>query len=247
MTPEAILRPGGGVRRAPGTSAVNVEARRTLASSYDEVADEYVARIFDELRGKPLDRELLDRFADAVRDAGPVCDVGCGPGHVARYLHDRGVDVSGVDLSEGMLERARRLNPGVAFRRGDLAALGVEDGTWTGIVAFYSIIHVPRGEVVDALRELERTLRPGGILLIAFHVGEETLHLDELWGHPVALDFFFFTAEEMTGYLRSAGFRVEEVIERDPYPDLEYPSRRAYIRARKAEGRPDPAEERRRG
>ena len=66
--------------------------RRDTARSYDEVADESVAHIYGELRDKPLDRELLDRFADALRGGGPVCDVGCGPGHVARYLHDRGVE-----------------------------------------------------------------------------------------------------------------------------------------------------------
>ena len=68
-------------------------------TSYDRVADEYVRRIFDELRHKPLDRQLLDRFAASVRDVGPACDLGCGPGHVARYLHEHGVQVCGVDLS----------------------------------------------------------------------------------------------------------------------------------------------------
>jgi trans-aconitate methyltransferase len=69
-------------------------------ASYDLVADEYVRRIFDELRHKPLDRQLLDRFAAGVRDAGPACDMGCGPGHVARYLHERGLEVCGIDTDQ---------------------------------------------------------------------------------------------------------------------------------------------------
>jgi SAM-dependent methyltransferase len=207
--------------------------RRDTARSYDAVADEYVAHIYGELRDKPLDRELLDRFADAVRDAGPACDVGCGPGHVARYLHDRGVDVSGVDLSAGMVERARRLNAGIEFRQGDMAALDAPDGSWAGIVLFYSIIHIPRDDVVAVLRELRRTLRPGGLLFLAFHIGNETIHRDEWWGQAVSVDYLLFTTDEMTGYLRKAGLEIEDVRERDPYPDVEHPSRRSYIVARR--------------
>ena len=210
--------------------------RADLRASYDRVADDYVRRLFDELRHKPLDRELLDRFAERVRDVGAVADVGCGPGHVARYLHERGVRVTGIDLSPGMIARARGLTPLVEFREGDMAALGVADGTWAGITAFYSLIHIAREEMVDTLRELRRVLRPGGLLLIAFHVGHDTMHLDEWMGQPVRVDFHFFAADEMTTFLRAAGFEIESTVERDPYPGVEHPSRRAYILATVPDG-----------
>ncbi len=92
----------------------------------------------------PLDRQLLDRFAASFRDVGPACDLGCGPGHVARYLHEQGVRVCGIDLSPAMIERARRLTPAVEFRQGDMLALDAADESWAGIAAFYSIIHIPR-------------------------------------------------------------------------------------------------------
>lgn len=202
-------------------------------ASYDTVADEYVRRIADELRHKPLDRQLLDRFAARVRALGPACDVGCGPGHVAAYLHGQGLQVCGIDLSSEMVARARLLNPQIEFRQGDMLALDVPEGTWAGVTAFYSIIHVPPTHLEQALRELRRALRPGGLLLLAFHIGDGCVHLDEWWDHKVSLDFFFFRSEEMGAYLRSAGFEVEEVIERDPYPDVEHQSRRAYIFATK--------------
>jgi len=204
-----------------------------VQSAYDRVADEYVRRIFEELKHKPLDRQLLDRFAARVQSLGPVCDMGCGPGHVARYLQGRGVLVSGVDLSPVMVEHARRLNPGIEFWQGDMLALDVEDEAWAGITAFYCLIHVPRSKVVAALRELKRVLRPGGLLLLAFHIGDDVVHLDEWWGQQVSLDFIFFRPEEMRGFLESAGFEVEEMIERDPYPDVEHQSRRAYVFATK--------------
>jgi SAM-dependent methyltransferase len=206
-------------------------------ASYDAVADEYVARIFDELRHKPLDRELLDRFAERVRGVGPVCDMGCGPGQVARYLHERGIEVCGIDLSPAMVERARQLTPGVEFRQGDMLALDEPDGVWGGIAAFYSLIHIPRDKMPRALRELRRVLRPGGVLLVAFHIGDETIHLDEWWGQKVCVDFHFLRTAEMAGWLRAAGFDVEEIFEREPYPEVEHQSRRAYVFARRAEER----------
>jgi SAM-dependent methyltransferase len=204
-----------------------------LQSSYDAVADEYAQRIYDELRHKPLDRQLLDRFANSTQRAGLVCDLGCGPGHVASYLHERGVKVIGVDLSPGMIEQARRLNPDILFQQGNLLALDVEDEAWAGVVAFYSLIHIPRDEVVNALVEIKRVLRPRATLLVAFHLGDEIIHLDELWGKAVSADFVFFQPDEMRSYLDAAGFIVEEVITRPPYESVEYPSHRAYLFARK--------------
>ena len=204
-----------------------------IQTSYDRVADEYVRRIFDELRHKPLDRQLLDRFAASVRDVGPACDLGCGPGHVARYLHEHGVQVCGVDLSVELVERAHRLTPGIEFRQGDMMALDIPDGTWAGVAAFYSIIHIPRGDMARALSELRRVLRPGGLLLLSFHIGDDTIHLDDWWGHKVCVDFFFFRSAEIAGYLTSVGFEIEEIIEREPYPDIEHQSRRSYIFARR--------------
>ena len=207
--------------------------RADYQASYDAVADEYVRRISDELRHKPLDRALLDRFADRIRDRGPACDMGCGPGHVAGYLKERGVEVIGYDLSPKMVEAARRLNPEISFHQADMTALDHADETWAGVVALYSLIHLPPSEIPAALREFRRVLQPGGLLLLAFHIGDEALHLDDWWEQKVNIDFFFFQPEQMARNLQAAGFEIEEIIEREPYPDVEHQSRRAYIFARR--------------
>ena len=204
-----------------------------IQTTYDRVAAEYAQRIFGELQHKPLDRQLLDRFCASVRDKGPICDFGCGPGHVARYLHEHGADVCGIDLSEAMVAQARRLNPDIPFHQGNMLALDVADGAWAGIVAFYSLIHIPPAEVEMALREMRRTLRPNGLLLLAFHVGDQTIHLDEWWGQSVSIDAYFFRTDDMRRHLTAAGFAVEEVIERPPYDGVEFASQRAYIFARR--------------
>lgn len=205
----------------------------TIRQSYDAVAEDYILRIYDELRHKPLDQQLLDQLVLEAR-GGPICDIGCGPGHVARYLHEQGADVCGIDLSDAMVERARELNPGIGFRQGDMRALDVNGGSFAAIAAFYSLIHIPREEMVPVLGELRRVLRPDGLLLAAVHLGDSTLHLDEWWGHAVSVDFHFFGTAEMSDWLESAGFVVTSIIEREPYPEIEHQSRRAYIFAKLA-------------
>jgi len=205
----------------------------TLQASYDRVADEYTKRFANEFDEKPLECQLLRRFAKDLGVDGRVCDLGCGPGQVARFLDHLGLDVFGVDLSGELVKRAGQLSPRIEFRQGDMRSLTAADGSWAGIVAFYSIIHIPREETTTALRELFRVLRPGGLLLLSFHIGQDILHLDELWGEPVQMDLTFFLPEEMEDFLGLAGFAIEETIRREPYKDIEYQSRRAYIFARK--------------
>ena len=203
-----------------------------LQRTYDAVADDYVAHIFDELKDKPFDRQLLDEVV-AQAGGGIVCDLGCGPGHVARYLHERGAKVVGVDLSPAMIERARALTPGVRFEAGDMRALDVPDGAWQSIVAMYSIIHIVPDSLAGAFREMRRVLAPGGSLLASFHIGSEIFHRDEWWGHAVDVDFYFLEPAQVTAALEAAGFTIERAQERDPYPEVEYPSRRAYVTARR--------------
>jgi len=207
------------------------DASRTR-ESYDELAATYTERIFSELAGKPLDRHLLNRFAEDVRGHGLVADLGCGPGHVARYLHDQGVRMLGIDLSPRMIDSARQRSPDIEFRVGDMRTLDLPDGALAGIVAFYSLIHIGEPEMGATLRELRRVLAPGGLLLVAFHIGEETVHRDELWGHPVSLDFRLLMPSPMVARLIEAGFVVLERVEREPYPEVEHPSRRCYLLAR---------------
>jgi SAM-dependent methyltransferase len=207
------------------------DASRTR-ESYDELAATYTERLFTELAGKPLDRHLLNRLAEDVRGHGLVADLGCGPGHVARYLHDQGVRMLGIDLSPRMIDSARQRSPDIEFRVGDMRALDLPDAALAGIVAFYSLIHIDEHEMGATLRELRRVLAPGGLLLVAFHIGEETVHRDELWGHPVSLDFRFLMPSPMVARLIEAGFAVLERVEREPYPEVEHPSRRCYLLAR---------------
>jgi SAM-dependent methyltransferase len=202
-------------------------------TSYDQVAGDYAEKFKDEMDDKPFDRDCLDRLVREVGELGPICDMGCGPGQIARYLHRKGAATLGVDLSSRMVGEAQRLNPEIHFHQGDMLALPDIDNSWGGIAAFYCIIHIPRQKIVDALREMKRVLKPGGILLVTFHIGEEVKHLDDWWGKTVNLDFAFYQTEEMEMWLNEAGFGLEETLEREPNPEVEVATRRAYIFAKK--------------
>ena len=210
------------------------DSTRSIRDSYDRLADEYARQIYNELQHKPMDRELLNRFAADKAGRGEVCDMGCGPGQVARYLRDAGTSVFGLDLSPGMLEQARKLNPDISFREGNMLALDLPDGALAGIAAFYAIVNIPRESHPTVFREMMRVLQPGGLLLLAFHTGDEMLHEAELWGRPISMDFFLLNPSAIRRQIEAAGLVIEDIIEREPYaPEVEYQSRRAYIFARK--------------
>ena len=207
-------------------TAVGVQA------AYDAVAEEYAHTFYHELEGKPFDRALLDHFSLRLVGKGPVLEIGCGPGQIARYLKDKGLDVRGIDLSPAMVSVAARLNPDIRFTTANMLALSEEDNSLAGIAAFYSLICLPMSDIPAALREFHRALMPGGLLLFSFHGGEGGIHADEWFGKPVSLDVTLFQPDEMERCLRDAGFRVELVRTRPPY-DFEYPTTRCYALAQK--------------
>jgi SAM-dependent methyltransferase len=205
---------------------------QSLQTSYDRIAGKYADAHFGELQHKPLDRALLAAFSEMAAGHGRAADIGCGPGQVARYLVGLGMDVMGIDLSKGMVSLAQDLNPGIPFIQASMLDLPLHDGSLAGITAFYCIIHVPPDDRPGALAEFRRVLRPEGVLLLAFHVGDETLHQDEFFGEPVSLDFHFLHADDLKREVEAAGFAVEAYLQRQPYIGFEHPSTRGYILAR---------------
>jgi SAM-dependent methyltransferase len=201
-----------------------------IVGSYDAIAEQYAEQYFDELDGKPFDREWLDRFAESVKGRGRVADLGCGPGQIARYLAARGVDTIGIDASAAMIVNARRLNPTIEFYAGNFLSLALADGALIGIAAFYSLIHCARGDLGRAVRELRRVLAPGGRLLMTAHAGEGEITREEAYGQRVALVVTLFSEDEVRAALIDAGLRVDELTTRPPY-DVEYQSTRIYALA----------------
>jgi len=222
-------------------------------ASYDAVAAAYADQLSDELRRKPLDRALLTAFAEQLHAATPrpalaadpghpdaartgrarVWDVGCGPGHVTAFLAGLGLDAAGIDLSGQMVAQARARHPDQEFSAGSMTALPAPDGSWDGLICFYALIHmIEDADVRTALAEFRRVLADGGLLLLAVHAGEEVRHSAEWFGAPVDVSFRFFDPGWLSAELDRAGFAVEALTRRQPYPDAEVATERAYFLAR---------------
>ena len=200
---------------------------------YDTVAKEYSETFSGEHEKKPKDQEILRRFSMEIGDRRPVWDLGCGPGQTATYLKGLGIEISGLDLSEKILEQARTIHPEIHFRKGNILELELEDDSIAGVVAFYAIIHFTEEQVGIAFREIFRVLQPGGLFLFTYHIGEDTIRIEEFLGKKVNIDFMFFTTGFILGCLEDTGFANIEIVEREPYPGVEYESRRAYVFAEK--------------
>jgi uncharacterized protein YceH (UPF0502 family) len=208
----------GGERPAPPQSADDApfptgESRDAMVvAAYDAVAADYAIEFVDELDRKPFDRWLLERVA-ALAD-GPLADVGCGPGQTTAQLAMAGADVTGFDLSPGMVAEAARRFPELRFEVADLTALPPRE--WAAITSWYSLVHLGPADLPGAIEALAGSLRPGGLLALGLHEGEDRRHLDEWWGHQVDLHFSFHRREAVLAALESAGFAEVEWYLRGP-------------------------------
>ncbi|MFG1886374.1 class I SAM-dependent methyltransferase [Micromonospora sp. NPDC049051] len=179
--------------------------------SYDTVAASYAELVRDLLADAPHERAALASFAELVLAAGggPVADIGCGPGRVTAHLHEHGLDAFGIDLSPAMVQIARRDHPHLRFEVGSMTDLALADASVDGVVAWYSLIHVPDEEVGPVFAHFRRVLRPGGLLLLGFHVGDESrLKTEGYGGHPMKVHVHRRRPEKLAVWLRAAGLTV---------------------------------------
>ena len=201
-------------------------------NSYDADADGYAEKVHGLLENSPYLRASLALFVELVRDAGggAVADIGCGPGYVTRQLRDLGVDAFGIDLSPAMIALARRGHPDIRFEVGTMTELDLGDGSLTGVLAFWSVIHVPDHSVPGVFAEFRRVMRPAGPLLVGFHVGDEVQHSTEGYsGGSINVDSYRRPPAKVARWLRETGFTIEaELVMR---PDEEVPGAILFARS----------------
>ncbi|MFI6049790.1 class I SAM-dependent methyltransferase [Streptomyces violascens] len=180
--------------------------------SYDTVATSYADQVRDLLDETPYERSVLALFAELVQatGGGPVADVGCGPGRITAHLRGLDVDAFGIDLSPAMVETARREHPGLRFEVGSMTDLDLADASVAGLVAWYSLIHVPDDEAGPVLAHFHRVVRPGGLVLLGFHVGYESrLKTQGYGGHAMKVHVHRRQPAQVSAWLEDAGFTVE--------------------------------------
>jgi ubiquinone/menaquinone biosynthesis C-methylase UbiE len=211
-----------------------MQKQNQIIHCYDTTAGNYAVKFLNEFRNKHLDRILLQAFATENASRGRMIDLGCGPGQTTRFLFECGVkDILGTDLSSNMVEVAKGSHPSIAFEVADMLQLQYADGSVGSAIAFYSIVHFDYELVKVAFKEVFRILVSGGQFLFSFHVGSETIHLDSFLEKDVNIDFYFLEVEKINELLAEVGFEVIDCIQREPYKEVEHPSRRAYVWVKK--------------
>ena len=198
-------------------------------AAYDAVASLYAELFSNALEALPVERALLAAFAELVQahDAGPVADIGCGPGHVTAHLHALGPTTFGIDLSSAMVALARKAHPDLLFDEGSMTALDLADGVLGGILALYSIIHTQPQQLPVVFTEFHRVLAPGGHLLLGFFAGDDPV--PQKFDHKVSLAYRW-SPDGLAELLRQAGFVEVARLLREPRQDERFQQAHLLVR-----------------
>jgi SAM-dependent methyltransferase len=210
--------------------ALRAKRQAMQAQAFDRIGARY-EEAFPRKEGQLAATEwLIERLPAGAR----VLDVGCGTGlPSARRFVDAGFEVTGIDISEEMLQLARSNVPGAKLLRLDVVDADRSLGPFDAIVDFFSLLMLPRAEILTTLGKLRDLLEPGGYFALSM-VEED---LDDA---PIA---FLGSPVRVTGYprgeLRSivtdAGFEVLELksLAYNPWSAEAWPEIQLFLHCRK--------------
>lgn len=186
-----------------------------LRRAYDAIADDYARLVPDLSLEAPLDRAVLSAFVEMVEPGALVADVGCGTGRLAQHLRGAGVRAVGFDLSPRMLTVAR--DQGLPAAAAHAGALPLREGAVGGLVAWYSLIHLPPDVLPAVCAELARVVCTGGPVVVAFQCGTgERVDRSTSYRRPVPLTYYRHRPADVAEALEAGGFSPYAAVERAP-------------------------------
>ncbi|MFH1850136.1 MAG: methyltransferase domain-containing protein [archaeon] len=158
--------------------------------TYDKISQYHLTQLMSYLNGKK------------------VLDAGCGSGRDVQYLTAEGLKVVGIDYSDQMISQAKKRFKKGNFRVMDFEKMEFPDASFNGIWCCASLIHIPKRNLPNVLKEFSRILSDDGILYVSVKDGEgERMIRYKKLNHEKAL-FVYFTQQEIENFLSHAGFTI---------------------------------------
>lgn len=173
---------------------------------YNAMADKYAKKLNDY-----APRPEQEKFVSLLPKNTTILDAGCGPGRDCEYFIKQGFQVVGVDLSDKLLDIAKQRVPQASFVKQDLRALDFSPGSFDGIWACASLLHLHRAEVPQVLENFFHMLKPGGALFVMVKEGKGEADVKESLSSNMVRHFTYFMLEELKKLLEKAHFSVEEM------------------------------------
>jgi SAM-dependent methyltransferase len=175
---------------------------------YDAIADETAERWY----GNDTLLITLRDFSDLLPPHPAILDLGCGTGHEAKRLHSLGARVTGIDISPRSIAIARERTPECVFHEMDLFDIDITPGTFDGIVAAGSLIHLPLPRLRIALTRAAAMLRDGGLFLAVMQVGDrDFIHYPDIGRERVRRIVYRLSREMILDCFKRAGLRFVRV------------------------------------
>ncbi|MBW2996591.1 methyltransferase domain-containing protein [Candidatus Woesearchaeota archaeon] len=187
---------------------------KITVKSYDENVEEYIRRV-----GKSHPYDESKKFLSLMEKGDLILDVGCGPGRDARIFIDKGFRVMGIDLSKKMIATAKKRVKEAEFKVMDVKKLDFEDNSFDGLWAHAIYIHLPKKNLLKALKEAYRVLKDDGIFFLSVKQGKEGEVFKPDVRYKGAMKFWsYFNEKEIVDFVKKAGFTVLDsyVVVRDP-------------------------------
>ncbi len=183
---------------------------------YNQNAEQYAQATF-----QTASPEEIDQFAKLLPAGAKVLDAGCGAGRDTDFLSQKGLKATGLDLSSGLIQVARKTFPNLEFIEGNMLSMPFPDQDFDGLWSHASLLHLETvDDVKKALKEFNRVMKQSGVLhvLVKAQTGESKTAVvtDSLSKHDRF--FQYFTKQEVENLLKDAGFdliSIEQYKETD--------------------------------
>lgn len=170
-------------------------------TTYNQMAKEYDEETTDFWKRFP--QTFIKEFAKLSK--GKILDIGSGPGRDAMLLKEKGLDVTCLDASQAMLKICKKR--GLKTILSDFKTIPCEDNSCSGIWAYTSLLHVPKNEISEVIKEIKRVLKSDGILGLGLIEGEGEIYKESAGVNMPRL-FSYYQKSEIEEILKNHGFEL---------------------------------------